>query len=175
MLWLVFRVDKRCPVSRSTRSPLNQSLSLKRTGNKHYSGPIRAITKWQTGIAIDLQSTLASRSGNTGNHPPHSSGDIGPHRQSMTSDTSVKLGNEHFFEEILPTVTIETAASHDGTISEMGSDASHTSSGTEVGRSVGQEAVARTRSMGDEREICLGEGSDGPRIHVGMVGLGGRM
>lgn len=29
-------------------------------GNKHYSGPIRALTKWETGVEIDLQSALAS-------------------------------------------------------------------------------------------------------------------
>lgn len=27
-------------------------------GDKHYSGPIRALTKWETGMEIDLDSTL---------------------------------------------------------------------------------------------------------------------
>jgi len=31
-------------------------------GRKHYSGPIRAVTKWETGVEIDLASTLGPRS-----------------------------------------------------------------------------------------------------------------
>lgn len=36
------------------------------TGDKHYSGPIRSLTKWETGVEIDLQSTLGTRSRSTG-------------------------------------------------------------------------------------------------------------
>jgi hypothetical protein len=31
-------------------------------GRKHYSGPIRAVTKWETGVEIDLASTLGPKS-----------------------------------------------------------------------------------------------------------------
>lgn len=30
-------------------------------GNKHYSGPIKAVTKWETGVEIDLQSALTTQ------------------------------------------------------------------------------------------------------------------
>jgi hypothetical protein len=36
-------------------------LVLTMPGDKHYSGPIRALTKWETGVEIDLQSALASQ------------------------------------------------------------------------------------------------------------------
>lgn len=50
-------------------------------GNKNYSGPIRALTKWETGVEIDLSTTLASsksRATQTVEHVRTRSGSAGP-------------------------------------------------------------------------------------------------
>jgi len=45
-------------------------------GRKHYSGPIRAVTKWETGVEIDLASTLGPKS-RPSEHTRPSNFDIG--------------------------------------------------------------------------------------------------
>jgi len=45
-------------------------------GRKHYSGPIRAVTKWETGVEIDLASTLGPKS-RPSDHTRPSNFDVG--------------------------------------------------------------------------------------------------
>ncbi|ORY27495.1 amino acid permease-domain-containing protein [Naematelia encephala] len=117
-------------------------ITWKLYGAKHYSGPIRAMTKWQTGVEIDLQSTLASRSKTSA---PTS--DIGRERPT---DSSLKLdGDDPFFSEIEPTVTVASARtidSHDISSAEWTSGTE--SSGTESGGTVTQASEGTgSRSM----------------------------
>lgn len=72
-------------------------------GSKHYSGPIRALTKWETGVEIDLQSTLAERSRTSAMHQSS----VGQQRHSTSSLKEDQL------EALDHVVTVGSARSFD--------------------------------------------------------------
>jgi uncharacterized protein (DUF2235 family) len=69
-------------------------------GRKHYSGPIRAVTKWETGVEIDLASTLGPKSRASDNTRP-SNFDV---EMDGQDDIDSKGGNDPN-DQIEPTVT----------------------------------------------------------------------
>ena len=111
-------------------------------GRKHYSGPIRAVTKWETGVEIDLASTLGPRSSQrpsgTGTVPIFDSS-LGSERTRAGQEGEGDGGNgnvederdikRHFVNGVdvmeVPTVTISRAWSL-----ESGSDESGSGTGT---------------------------------------------
>ncbi|WWD08839.1 hypothetical protein V865_006953 [Kwoniella europaea PYCC6329] len=94
-------------------------------GAKHYSGPIKAVTKWETGVEIDLSTTLGSsrsrpshgtplspRQQQRSDLPLHTDG-IPVHNNSET-ESSLKLALEPHMPSVVHTVSIETGRSlHD--------------------------------------------------------------
>lgn len=87
-------------------------------GNKHYSGPIRAVTKWETGVEIDIGTTLASRSRASGNALELEAGpDPFAAGANAAADDDSKLGITPFFEttadRLTPMVTVTSARSFD--------------------------------------------------------------
>lgn len=78
-------------------------------GRKHYSGPIRAVTKWETGVEIDLASTLGPRS-----RPSAMTTD--PSRPGVGEGDDEGDGKQHIEDGALgvPTVTINRAWSGSG-------------------------------------------------------------
>ena len=98
-------------------------------GRKNYSGPIRALTKWETGVEIDLASTLNSRVRSsrpehmsygeepegTPRHPRGSPGTGGPFTpltplgEDRAGEGGFKLPVGAYFPEVTHTVTIESA------------------------------------------------------------------
>jgi len=75
-------------------------------GNEHYSGPIRALTKWETGVEIDLESTLGPKSKPSALTPAVE----GNGGMDDTIDDS-KLGITPYLSDIHATVTVESAKS----------------------------------------------------------------
>nr|XP_019012267.1 uncharacterized protein I206_03113 [Kwoniella pini CBS 10737]OCF51048.1 hypothetical protein I206_03113 [Kwoniella pini CBS 10737] len=82
-------------------------------GAKHYSGPIKAVTKWETGMEIDLTTTLGgSRSRQS--HLPRSDlpnrGSTAPQNQNSNSETdsSLKLALDPHMPSVVHTISIET-------------------------------------------------------------------
>ncbi|ORX36310.1 amino acid permease-domain-containing protein [Kockovaella imperatae] len=85
-------------------------ITWKLYGAKHYSGPIRALTKWETGMEIDLQSALASsrsRSGavTTNDHTGRS--------RRRPSESSIKMHDLNGSEEVIHTITVASARTMD--------------------------------------------------------------
>ncbi|RXK41391.1 hypothetical protein M231_01296 [Tremella mesenterica] len=80
-------------------------------GDKHYSGPIRALTKWQTGVELDLQSTLASRSRTSKPSEPTQPSATSESRfcEGETPDAAMKYPIQGYFPEHVPTVIVEPA------------------------------------------------------------------
>ncbi|WWC99115.1 hypothetical protein V866_006010 [Kwoniella sp. B9012] len=91
-------------------------------GAKHYSGPIKAVTKWETGVEIDLSTTLGSsrsrpshgtplspRHQQRSDLPLHTDG-IPVYNNSET-DSSLKLALEPHMPSVVHTVSIETGQS----------------------------------------------------------------
>lgn len=74
------------------------------TGDKNYSGPIRALTKWETGVEIDLQTTLAPRSGGA---------DLSLGRDHAT-DSSLKVGLDPYPVEVVTVEPAQALGSGDG-------------------------------------------------------------
>jgi hypothetical protein len=70
-------------------------------GRKHYSGPIRAVTKWETGVEIDLASTLGPKSRPSEPSRP-SNFDIGDATNEVDIDSKMDLDPNLGIE---PTVT----------------------------------------------------------------------
>lgn len=120
-------------------------------GRKHYSGPIRAVTKWETGVEIDLASTLGPRSTQTNTQRPSGTGTVPVFDSSLSTRAGAGAGGEghgignvederdikrHFVNGVdvmeVPTVTISRAWSlESGSGSGSGSD--ETGEGTETG------------------------------------------
>ena len=76
-------------------------------GSKHYSGPIRALTKWEAGVEIDLQSTLAtSRSRPTGHVETQDETGLTRRRPS---ESSLKTDTFPGFGDVVHTVTVGSA------------------------------------------------------------------
>lgn len=88
---------------------------LTRPGNSHYSGPIRAVTKWETGVELDIQSTLHSKSRSSA---PVNSG---------SDDVGVKAESP-YFPSIIRTVTVSSSQGpsslHREDSSQSGTDSS---------------------------------------------------
>nr|XP_018264501.1 amino acid/metabolite permease [Kwoniella dejecticola CBS 10117]OBR86659.1 amino acid/metabolite permease [Kwoniella dejecticola CBS 10117] len=90
-------------------------LTWRSYGAKHYSGPIKAVTKWETGMEIDLSTTLGS-SRSRPSHGPRSDlptrGSTAPvnlHRGvSSETDSSLKLALEPHMPSVVHTISIET-------------------------------------------------------------------
>lgn len=76
-------------------------ITWKLYGSRHYSGPIRALTKWETGVELDLDSTLQMSTQR--DHAPSSGG--------RGSDSSLKLAVTPCYPEVRSagTVTINSA------------------------------------------------------------------
>nr|XP_019004654.1 amino acid/metabolite permease [Kwoniella mangroviensis CBS 8507]OCF68115.1 amino acid/metabolite permease [Kwoniella mangroviensis CBS 8507] len=94
-------------------------------GAKHYSGPIKAVTKWETGVEIDLSTTLGSSRSRPSHGTPLSprhqqrsdlplhTDEIPVHNNSET-ESSLKLALEPHMPSVVHTVSIETGRSlHD--------------------------------------------------------------
>ncbi|WRT65491.1 uncharacterized protein IL334_002434 [Kwoniella shivajii] len=80
-------------------------------GVRHYSGPIKALTKWETGMAIDLSTTLgSSRSRQTGTSPVNFASHL-PTKGDINSETesSLKLALEPHMPSVVHTVSVESA------------------------------------------------------------------
>jgi hypothetical protein len=74
------------------------------SGARHYSGPIRAVTKWETGVEIDLQSAIASQR----SRPTH--------RSSNPDDSKGKLDKvyeEHDGSHVMVTPAMSLRGSGD--------------------------------------------------------------
>lgn len=107
-------------------------ITWKLYGAKHYSGPIRALTKWQTGVEIDLDSTLHA-STNRAN-------------ENSRSDGSFKILPTPLYESAVHTVTVGSArtvetmpgngewAQQSFTTDESGWNGSNWGSGSSSGR-----------------------------------------
>lgn len=79
-------------------------------GRKHYSGPIRAVTKWETGVEIDLASTLGPKS-RPSEHTRASNFDIGDATTNEVDiDSKLDLDPNMAIE---PTVTVARSWSLD--------------------------------------------------------------
>ncbi|KAL1409532.1 hypothetical protein Q8F55_003516 [Vanrija albida] len=74
-------------------------ITWKLYGAKHYSGPIRALTKWQTGVEIDLDSTLHASSNRA--------------KDNSRSDGSFKILPTPLYESAIHTVTVGSARTVD--------------------------------------------------------------
>lgn len=123
-------------------------------GDKNYSGPIRALTKWQTGVEIDLQTTLASRA----SAPRHSD----PNLLLVKEET--KLGVSPFYtDSLVHTVTVGSARTlESGTESEW-------ISGEESGLSVSgtdSTVTRRSQSQSQSQPPRLGDLDSGEREEV---------
>lgn len=59
-------------------------------GRKHYSGPIRALTKWETGVELDLDSTLQASTGHGRKVDGDGDGDDGEGESPGTGSGSEK-------------------------------------------------------------------------------------
>ncbi|WVO13217.1 hypothetical protein L204_100830 [Cryptococcus depauperatus] len=97
-------------------------------GDRNFAGPIRAITKWESGVEIDLSTTLASsrsRSSNSQTLPSEGRG-----------NSSLKLALSPYH----PTVTVQSAQE-----SGVGSDGLWTSA-SDSGGTVSEWTVTRTQS-----------------------------
>ena len=108
------------------------------SGDKHYSGPIRALTKWETGVEIDIQSTLGPRSrpsangltpvggptsahkkgdghgnGNRNTDPFDADAGIHARQVDIDDDSDSKFGISPYLDSSMsaPIVTITSAAS----------------------------------------------------------------
>ena len=152
-------------------SPLRPSCSVAyATGVKHYSGPIRAVTKWETGIEIDLQSAIASQRSRPSNNrssqrvnPEDSAGSAGKPDKAHDSGN----GGSHVVVEpagslerdsngsgeaagIGPTVTLQDTGTR-GTTTGTDMTGSEWTSGTETGwtdETVSRGTIGRgTRSI----------------------------
>lgn len=108
-------------------------ITWKTYGDKHYSGPIRALTKWETGMEIDLESTLQ-----------HSTA-----RNGSGGTTSLKLAVTPCYPETVQTVQIASAQTVESDVS-MGEWAQQSFTTTEAessGHGHSRE-FDRTRSRG---------------------------
>nr|XP_019050170.1 amino acid/metabolite permease [Kwoniella bestiolae CBS 10118]OCF29100.1 amino acid/metabolite permease [Kwoniella bestiolae CBS 10118] len=87
-------------------------------GARHYSGPIKAVTKWETGMEIDLSTTLGSsrsrpshgaplspRPQQPSDLPLHTTGVVGSNGET---ESSLKLALEPHMPSVVHTVSIET-------------------------------------------------------------------
>ncbi|WWC87680.1 uncharacterized protein L201_002571 [Kwoniella dendrophila CBS 6074] len=93
-------------------------------GVRHYSGPIKAVTKWETGVEIDLSTTLGS-SRSRPSHPspknqfrsdlPDRGDTFPPNINQLNSETesSLKLALEPHMPSVVHTVSIETGIAAD--------------------------------------------------------------
>jgi hypothetical protein len=112
-------------------------------GSTRYSGPIRALTKWQTGVEIDIQSTLANRS-----RPTAPITDV---VDSVALEDPAKQDIPRSFADLTPTVTVQSAVTGEtGTTppdwqnGESTGWTSTTSSGTgSTGSTMTRETVSR--------------------------------
>jgi len=76
-------------------------ITWKTYGNVHYSGPIRALTKWETGMEIDLDSTLQASTA----------------RGRDSGTTSLKLAVTPCYPETVPTVQVASARTVESDVS----------------------------------------------------------
>ncbi|WVF66869.1 hypothetical protein IAT40_001612 [Kwoniella sp. CBS 6097] len=96
-------------------------ITWKSYGDRHYSGPIRAVTKWETGVEIDLSSALnSSRSRPSAASPIYSPNANGLHHHSfdpsgprppiMSAETesSLKLALEPHMPSVVHTITVDS-------------------------------------------------------------------
>jgi hypothetical protein len=122
-------------------------ITWKTYGNKHYSGPIRALTKWETGMELDLDSTL---------HPS-------TQRGRTDATTSLKLAVTPCYPETVPTVHVASAETVETNLS-MGEWTSASFTTTEGGTEsisdtsmpARRAAAGATATMGrvDEDDEC---------------------
>ncbi|OCF45080.1 amino acid/metabolite permease [Kwoniella heveanensis CBS 569] len=148
-------------------------------GDRHYSGPIRAVTKWETGVEIDLSSALnSSRSKPSATSPiysPKGNGDFnGLHHSpdllglrppivSTETESSLKLALEPHMPSVVHTITVDSrGTAHTGrghgaesgvTVSTGwtdGTDSSGWTSGVESGAQVGGRSDMRVSTGSGE-------------------------
>lgn len=94
-------------------------------GDKHYSGPIRALTKWETGVEIDLDSTLQAST-----------------QRQDRSGTSLKLAVTPCIPDTVHTVEVEPARTVDSVTSGEWAQAPWSASRSdESSRSGGMDVV----------------------------------
>ncbi|WVQ94478.1 hypothetical protein IAU59_001557 [Kwoniella sp. CBS 9459] len=89
-------------------------------GDRHYSGPIRAVTKWETGVEIDLSSALnSSRSRPSAASPiysPKADADalgLRPPIISTETDSSLKLALDPHMPSVVHTITVDSRRTAD--------------------------------------------------------------
>ena len=118
-------------------------------GQTHYSGPIRALTKWQTGVEIDLQSALASsRSKPSGDSVDRFDRVSSGQRRFDELDSYGKLGTP----EVVHTVTVESARTLDSQMID-GEWTQGTGTGwtDATASSPGEDSVETLTGQGDRR------------------------
>jgi hypothetical protein len=106
-------------------------------GMKHYSGPIKAVTKWETGVEIDLQSALTSQRSKPSAASVISKPDFG------SGEARQMAGKDDSTGGTMPVFT-ESAAASSGTGSEW-TDGTDTSGTGGTGSTVTRETVSRIR------------------------------
>ncbi|WVR03997.1 hypothetical protein IAU60_000996 [Kwoniella sp. DSM 27419] len=79
-------------------------------GDRHYSGPIRAVTKWETGVEIDLSTALGGAKSRPSGHGLASTQDGHGHTPGRVSETesSLKLALEPHMPSVVHTVTVDS-------------------------------------------------------------------
>ncbi|BEI89876.1 uncharacterized protein CcaverHIS019_0212380 [Cutaneotrichosporon cavernicola] len=133
-------------------------ITWKLYGSRHYSGPIRALTKWEAGVELDLDSTLqmsTQRPSRTVlvpteyNKPPNLEADVrSANTVSVNSarTASIASGGEW---AAAPFSTVDSEVAHDlGLSFSSGSATSHPSGVTGVTRSSGPVVSFAINTMG---------------------------
>lgn len=116
-------------------------------GRKHYSGPIRAVTKWETGVEIDLASTLGPKSRPSGMDTFASRPTAGQVDGEGDGDDD---GKQHIEDDGLgvPTVTVSRAWSL-GSGETTGDQAEWTNLSVLESRATGDEGGLHSRRSFD--------------------------
>lgn len=109
-------------------------------GMKHYSGPIKAVTKWETGVEIDLQSALTSQRSKPSSDPAISKPDIG------SGVVRQMAGKDDSNGGTIP-VFMDSAAQSTGTGTEW-TDATDSSGTGGTGSTVTRETISRVGNRG---------------------------
>lgn len=132
-------------------------ITWKLYGSSHYSGPIRALTKWEAGVELDLDSTLhmstqrptATVMVPTEHNKPHSSQlEVrSAHTVSVNSARTATMMSSGEWAAA-PFSTADNEVARDLGLSSSGSAASFPSGGTSATRSTGPSVSFALNTMG---------------------------
>jgi hypothetical protein len=139
-------------------------------GAKHYSGPIRAVTKWETGVEIDLQSAIASQRSRPSKSVSSNPSD-GPHGDRVKRvDVKIDDSHEVVVAPASAAMTVETLESgSEWTDAHADASRSEWTSGTESGSGSGSDATVSQGQYGGRR----GPLSRGESFGAGTMGGAG--